>query len=40
MESFVDSKLVTDEHESFKIRLITTEEEMQRFAIEPMAKEG
>ena len=40
MESFIDSKLVADEHESFKIRLITTEEEMQRFAIEPMAKEG
>ena len=40
MESFVDSKLATDEQESFKIRLITTEEEIQRFAIKPMAKEG
>ena len=39
MESFVDRKLATDEQESFKIRLITTEEEMQRFAIKPMAKE-
>ena len=40
MESFVDRKLATDEQESFKIRLITTEEETQRFAIKPMAKEG
>ncbi|XP_022808406.1 uncharacterized protein LOC111345395 [Stylophora pistillata] len=39
MESFVDRKMETAEHKSFEIRLITTEEEMQRFAIEPMAKE-
>ena len=40
MESLVHLQPEKDEHKSFKIRPITTEEEMQRFAIEPMAKEG
>ena len=40
MESLVHLQPEKDEHKSFKIRPITTEEEMQRFAIKPMAKEG
>ena len=40
MESLVHLQLEKDEHKSFMILPITTEEEMQRFVIEPMAKEG